>query len=223
MKTGKVRNRRSFVFTGVLFLLFAAFTALLRVVDVEPVGPNGSAVGFGAINKWVHELSGTYMPLYTLTDWLGLVPIFICVGFAVLGAVQLIKRKSLLRVDSDILVLGGFYLLTIAAYAFFEIFVINYRPVLINGNLEASYPSSTTMLTLCVTVTTIMQFHERVKNKAVRLALNLLLGVFAAFMVIGRLISGVHWFTDILGGVLLSAALIMLYALVANGVVKKFE
>ena len=34
---------------------------------------------------------------------------------------------------------------------------------------------------------------------------------FSAFMVIGRLISGVHWATDIIGSILLSAGLFMLY------------
>jgi len=149
--------------------------------------------------------------LYKVTDWLGLVPIFVVLGFAVLGLTQLIRRKSLLRVDSSILVLGGFYVLVMGAYLFFEYYRVNYRPVLIDGILETSYPSSTTMLVLCVMPTAVMQFCSLIRNKTIKNAVNTVLTAFTAFMVIGRLVSGVHWLTDILGGVLLSAALVLLY------------
>lgn len=146
-----------------------------------------------------------------VTDWLGLVPLFVCMGFGILGLVQWIKRKSIRKVDYDILILGGFYIITIAAYLLFESVVINYRPVLIGGILEASYPSSTTMLVMCVMPTAIMQLKSRIKNKAVCNIASVTIIAFIAFMVIGRLISGVHWFTDIVGGALLSAGLVMLY------------
>ena len=128
-----------------------------------------------------------------------------------LGLVQWIKRKSIRKVDFDILVLGGFYIITIVAYLFFESVVINYRPVLINGYLEASYPSSTTMLVMCVMPTAVMQLGSRTKNKVLRNIIAVTIVAFIAFMVIGRLVSGVHWFTDIVGGALLSAGLVMMY------------
>ena len=138
-------------------------------------------------------------------------PIFVCMDFGILGLVQWIKRKSICKVDHDILILGGFYIITIAAYLLFESVVINYRPVLIGGILEASYPSSTTMLVMCVMPTAIMQLKSRIKNKAVRNIASVTIIAFIAFMVIGRLISGVHWFTDIVGGALLSAGFVMMY------------
>lgn len=151
------------------------------------------------------------MSLYTMTDWLGLVPLGVAMGFALLGLVQLIKRKHLREVDFSILVLGGFYLVVMAAYVLFEVFVVNYRPVLINGHLEASYPSSTTMLVMCVMPTAIMQLNARIKNYALRRCAAFVMAAFIVFMVIGRLLSGVHWVTDIVGGALLSAGLVMLY------------
>ncbi|WP_330694457.1 phosphatase PAP2 family protein [Intestinibacter bartlettii] len=180
-------------------------------MDVQKVGPKESAVGVATFNVFFHNLTGVHMIIYNITDWLGVVAFLIVLGFAILGAVQLIQRKSLFKVDYDILVLGGFYILVVVAYVIFEVFAINYRPILIDGHLEASYPSSTTLLVMCVIPTAIMQFYKRIKNKDIRNIVICILSVFMAFMVIGRLVAGVHWFTDIIGGALLSSSLVMLY------------
>ena len=151
------------------------------------------------------------MRLYVVTDWLGLVPIAICIGFGVFGLVQLIRRKSLFRVDFDILLLGVYYILVIAGYLVFEMIPINYRPIPIDGHMEASYPSSTTLLVLSVMPSLILQIKRRCRIKAVRLIVYVFSVSFSVFMVIGRLISGVHWATDIIGSVLLSFGLFELY------------
>ena len=203
-------------FVGAGFLgAFVLWTVLVSFVDIRPIGPNGSRVGFAAMNGFVHGLTGVNLLLYTITDWLGLVPIAVAFGFAVLGLVQWIKRKSLLKVDRSLLALGGFYMVVLAAYIFFEIVVINYRPTLIDGYLEASYPSSTTMLVMCVMPTAMMQLRTRIKNRVFRRCVLIAIAAFIAFMVIGRLLSGVHWLTDIIGGALISAGLVMIYASVS--------
>ena len=207
-----------FILGGILLVLFVLFTWSLTFFDVQPIGPNGSSVAYASINHAVHKLFGVNMTLYNITDWAGVAAIFIALGFAVLGLVQLIKRKSIRKVDSSILILGVFYILVFSAYVFFEFHVINRRPVLINGILEASYPSSTTMLAMCVLPTAMTQFHRLIKNIKVRKAVNALCGLFTAFMVIGRLICGVHWFTDIFGGLIFSVAMILLYCSANNSI-----
>ena len=199
-----------------MLAVFVLWTVLICFVDVQAIGPEGSSVGFSTINGFIHELTGVNWFLYTVTDWLGLVPIGVAFGFAVLGLVQWIKRKSLLKIDRSILTLGGFYIVVMAVYILFEIVVINYRPTLINGHLEASYPSSTTMLVMCVMPTAMMQLRARIKNDLFRRCVMFAIAVFIAFMVIGRLVSGVHWISDIIGGVLLSAGLVMMYYSVSN-------
>lgn len=194
-----------------LLTAFALWTLAVLRVDVQPIGPQGSCVGLAGLNGSFHRLTGVSMTLYTVTDWLGLVPIGICSAFGLLGLGQWIRRRSLRRVDGSLLVLGGFYIVVMAAYALFEVFVVNRRPVLIGGVLEASYPSSTTMLVMCVIPTAIMQLAGRIRRRSLRIALSVLLTAFLTFMVAGRLLSGVHWITDIVGGALLSAALVMLY------------
>ncbi|MBP3321624.1 MAG: phosphatase PAP2 family protein [Clostridia bacterium] len=209
-------NKRRLVWGAGFVAAFVLWTVLIRFLDVRAIGPQGSSVGFGALNRFVHDLTGVNLILYTLTDWLGLVPIAVAVGFAVLGLAQWIGRKSLKKVDRSILALGAFYVVVIAAYLFFEAVVINYRPVLINGYLEASYPSSTTMLVASVMPTAAMQVRLRIKNTALRRCVILAIIAFTAFMVIGRLLSGVHWITDIIGGVLLSAGLVTIYFSICN-------
>ena len=156
------------------------------------------------------------MLIYTITDWLDLVAIIICMCFGVLGFAQLVKHRSLLKVDTDILLLGAYYVLVILCYLLFEMVPINYRPILINGNLEASYPSSTTLLVLSVMPTLKYQTDRRIANPVIRKAITVFVIVFAAFMVIGRLISGVHWVTDIAGSVFLSSGLFMIYRYMAD-------
>ena len=212
----KKKSGRLFLVGTSLLISFVLWTVLILFVDVRAIGPEGSSVGFSAINGFIHELTGVNWFLYTVTDWLGLVPIGVAFGFAVLGLVQWIKRKSLLKVDRSILTLGGFYIVIMAVYILFEIVVINYRPTLINGHLEASYPSSTTMLVTCVMPTAMMQLCARIKNDLFRRCVMFAIAVFIAFMVISRLVSGVHWISDIIGGVLLSAGLVMMYYSVSN-------
>ena len=203
-----------------LLIAFVGWTALVSFVDVQAIGPKGSSVGFATINEFVHNLTGVNMSLYVITDWLSIIPLVLVFAFGIFGFVQLIRRKSLLKVDADILVLGGFYIVVMIAYVFFEMFVVNYRPVLINGFLEVSYPSSTTMLVMCVIPTVVMQFRDRIKNIQIRKAINFLLIAFMIFMVVCRLVSGVHWLTDIIGAALLSSSLVMFYY-VANKLFSK--
>ena len=204
-------KRKSFYSGLGLLALFIIWTVALGFVDVGEIGPQGSSVGFATLNKMIHNITGVHMSLYIITDWLGLVPICFIMGFGILGLCEWIKRKNLFKVDFSILTLGGFYIIVMAAYIFFEMFVVNYRPILINGILEASYPSSTTMLVMCVMPTAIIQFNARIKNNVLKRFVASAIIAFIVFMVIGRLVSGVHWFTDIIGGALLSTGLVLMY------------
>ena len=207
----KRKTNRELYAAGAMLIAFVLWTVLVRLVDVRAIGPKGSYVGFATLNGMVHALTGVNWSLYVITDWLGLVPILVVLGFAILGLLQWIKRKSLAKVDRSLLLLGGFYVIVVAVFMTFETLVINYRPMLIEGVLEASYPSSTTMLVMCVMPTALMQFYERIKKEALKRCVAVILLAFTAFMIIGRLLSGVHWVTDIIGGALFSTGLVMTY------------
>ena len=208
--------KKNLVISLSLLAAFALWTIALIFIDVQAIGPGSSSVGLATINAMFHDWTGVHMVIYTITDWLGLVPVAFGFGFASLGLIQWIQRKNLFHVDFSLLVLGGFYMIVLAAYLLFEAHVVNYRPVLINGYLEASYPSSTTMLVMCVMHTAMMQLNSRIQNAAFRQCVRILIALFIGFMVIGRLLSGVHWLTDIIGGALLSAGLVMVYHTVSK-------
>ena len=202
--------KKCYIAFGVI-LAFVLWTVLVLYVDVKPIGPQGSEVGFATLNEFFHNLTSVHMSLYFITDWLSLIPLCFIVGFAIAGLFQWIKRRKLSKVDYSLFVLGGFYIVVMAVYILFEFVVVNYRPILIDGFLEASYPSSTTMLVMCVMPTAIMQLTDRIKNNIIRVSVAVILSLFSVFMVVGRLLSGVHWLSDIIGGALISCGLVMLY------------
>ena len=204
-------QKKWFVRAIAFLAAFAVWTVMVCLIDVQPIGPMETSVGLAGINGYIHRITGVNWALYTITDDLSLVPVSICVWFAVLGLVQWIKRKKISKVDADILALGAFYVLVMGMYVLFECCVVNYRPVLVEGALEASYPSSTTMLVLCVMSTACMQGKRRIRHDKMQRMISTMIIAFSVFMVAGRAFSGVHWFSDIVGGILLSAGLTAMY------------
>ena len=206
------KSGKNLLFAGSIFIVaFITWTILIQKVDVKMLGVNGTNIGFATINYWFHQLTGVNMTLYIITDWLGLIPIFICMIFGVMGIIQLIQRRRVFKVDYDIILLGIYYVLVVLGYLIFEMIPINYRPILIEGFLEASYPSSTTLLVLCVMPTLVEQVERRFENTMVKRLVKALVICFSVFMVVGRLISGVHWLTDIVGSIMLSVGLFCIY------------
>lgn len=203
--------RKKLIITLIMFVVFAVFTVLVKTVDVQDIGPEFSKIGFAGLNAKVNLALGESEFWYKVTEALGIFSILVGLCFALLGVIELIKGKSLKAVDADIYALGGFYVLLGIAYVAFEKIVINYRPVLEDGELAASYPSSHTVLIVGIMITTALQLSNRLKGRKIRRPACIACGVLAAVAVIGRLLAGVHWFTDILGGVILAASLIMLY------------
>ena len=203
-------KKRNIILSIILTVLAIGYTFLVKKIDVRAIGPNNSVVGFARLNKAFSNLVGSNMTLYKITEILGIIVILIVLVYGLIGLIQLIKRKSLLKVDKDILLLGGLYVLMGIVYVFFEKFIINYRPILIDGELEASYPSSHTILAICICVSSLIVSKNYVPEKYRKITniitIVLLVGVF-----LGRTISGVHWISDIIGGVIISVMLLMYF------------
>lgn len=206
----KNTNKRLMYF-GVFLCVALLFTLLVKVVDVRAIGPKGTSVGFSHINGFFHKLSGVNMILYDITDFLGIVSILVVVYFAFKGFMQLVREKSLFKVDKYIIALGVLYGVVMATYVVFEVLIINYRPIIMPGEIEveASFPSSHTML-ICVVLGSAAIVWSKVweGNETLRKCLVYACYFCIGFTIAGRLFSGVHWFTDILGGVFYSLAMI---------------
>ena len=213
-------KKKNIIISIVLIILSVLFTALVKNVDVKPIGPNESMVGFADINKLFHNLIGSNMTIYKVTEVLGYIPIAMALVYVFIGLKQLIKRKSLLKVDKEIYVLALFYVLVVGVYVFFEKFVINYRPILIDGLLEASYPSSRTLMSICLCGSSIIINKKLFKNKLGDIE-NILSVILILLIVVGRIISGVHWFTDILGGIIISSALLVIFYSIISSIKPK--
>ena len=207
-----MKVKRTIIGALVLLLMFIIWTLIVCTADVKVIGPNESEVGLATINESIHNYIGVNMTLYSITDILSIIPIGLAISFAITGLVQLIRRRSLIKIDRDILCLGVYYVAVMLFFILFEIFPVNYRPVLIEGTLEASYPSSTTLLVISIMLTAITIIRRRIKSKRMMLVVSISVYSFTVFMVIGRFISGVHWFSDIIGGVLLSLSLVLLFS-----------
>lgn len=202
------KRRKEILLCGGLFAVAIIYTLLVKYIDVQEIGPNDSLVGFATINNFMFNLTGVNMLWYDITEWWGFVPLFIAFIYAMIGFIQMIKRRNILKVDKEILGLCVYYIIVIGLYIFFETCIINYRPTLMDGILEASYPSSHTLLSVCICGSSLIINKYLFKNRNFFKAENIISILSILVIVIGRFISGVHWFTDIVGAILISIALL---------------
>lgn len=194
--------------------LFAALIAVLGTVDVAAIGPEGTKVGLSHLNQAAHDATGENFALYDITQYLGYATLLLAAGFAALGLMQLIQRKSLQKVDKALLLLAGLYAVVAVLYALFEKVIINYRPVIMPDETapEASFPSTHTMLFFTILGSAAMVIGRYVKQPKAALLIRVACVVVIILGVAFRFGSGVHWLTDICGGILISSALLLAFS-----------
>ena len=213
---------------GLFYVLFLALIVLLCLVDRMPRG-DGTEIGLATLNcgcfAAVALLNGSIdgnlelsMKLYKLTEYLGYFAILVLCVFALIGFLQLLRRRSLKKVDREILAMGGLFIVTLAVYVFFEKVVINCRPIIMPGEsgFEPSFPSSHTVMSIVILGSAALVLKKYVPSPALCTLLRIACVLLILVMVCCRFLSGCHWFTDILGGVLVSLALLFLFSAVID-------
>ena len=205
-----MEKNRGFVLPAVLAALTLLYIVLLKTVDVAAVGPQSTSVGFSHLNQSVFNAFGVNESWYKVTEVLGIGSIALAFVFALMGFIQLMQRKNILKVDHQLLAAGALYFAVIALYVLFEIVVINYRPVIMPGETapEASFPSSHTMIGSVIMGSAVILSEYYINNENLRQTVQVVLCILIMVMTFGRLLSGVHWLTDIIGGVLISLTLL---------------
>lgn len=209
-----MKSKKSFVVSGIFAIISILWIVLVKTYDVAQIGPMDTSIGFSHLNSWCHEFFGINIIWYKITEVLGILALMVCAAFALVGMLQLVKRKRVAKVDKIILKLGGLYAVVIALYVMFEKVIINYRPIIMPDATEpeASFPSSHTMLICVVMASTIMVLDQYIKNKRLALIVRVACVIIMVITVVGRLVCGVHWLTDIIGGILISIALLTAFS-----------
>ena len=60
-QTTMKQNGKILLFLGSIFIgAFIMWTLLIQKVDVQPLGLNGTNIGFATINYWFHKLTGVH-------------------------------------------------------------------------------------------------------------------------------------------------------------------
>jgi len=215
-----MKESKKYLISSIILVLIAIiFTVLVKVIDKGAIGPNDTVVGFQAINDYIKNMFPFNNTLYKITKYAGFIPLIFGLYYAFIGFMQLVKKKSLKKVDSKIYLIAGFYIVVLILYVLFDKIAINYRPVIIDNELEPSYPSTHVLLAMCFCLSSVIISKYYMKKDTIRKIVNIATWILMLFIVVGRMMCGCHWFTDIIGGVLISLALLNIF----NTILLKLE
>ena len=204
--------KKRFIAGSALLAIFIIFTLLITLVDVKASGESGAMVGFSSVNSAFFECFGSNDGLDTVSDVILLLSFAYVFGFALVGALQLIKRKSLFKVDKHVLLMGALMVVLAIIYVVFELFEINCRPILVDGVLEASYPSTHVLFSTTILASSTLLLQRMVKNRRLLIAAYGITASLGILGIVSRTLSGAHWITDIVASVILSLALVTLFS-----------
>lgn len=221
------KTKNNYLISLVLLVIAVVFTILVTKVDVKTVevkpiegvtqeGVLTTEVGFATLNQAVSNKVGFSETFYKISKYAGYLALILVAFYGFTGLIELLQKKSLKGVNKVLYALAAFYVCVAIVYVVFEVLVINYRPVDLGEGLEASFPSSHTLLALCVCGSSLIVSKYVIKKENFKKCLNIISWVVMILVVCTRILSGVHWITDIFGGVLISLFMIQVFSCVVK-------
>lgn len=211
-----MKNRRAAIESIAALILLTAFVLLiimLKTVDTAAIGPENTVIGLSRINEATHNAIGESSTWYLISEASGALAFPVALVFAFYGIYELIKKKSFKAVDKELYCLAALYASAAVIYLFFETVIINYRPILEKGELAASFPSSHTLISITVYGSAAIILKSVLHDKKKKTTISSVLIFLMILTVVARLFSGVHWLTDIIGAILVSSSLLLLFDL----------
>lgn len=154
-----------------------------------------------------------------ITDVIVASAIAVVVVFACLGLYQWVSRKSLKKVDPQLLWMPlPLAIMAVVYFIFEKLIVLNVRP---NGSGEPSFPSTHVMITATVFFITMLIIPKYVKQKSLRIILEVIMVIMIILICIGRVLANMHWPIDVVGGVGFAFIFAEIYYLALKKTLKK--
>ena len=139
--------------------------------------------------------------------------------FVILGLCQWISRKSLKKVDKELLWFSLPLALMAITYVVFDKFLIlNTRP---DGSGETSFPSTHVMVATTIFLLTAIILPKYIKSKVACAVLYLFMLAFIVLISVGRVLANKHWTSDVLGAIGFSFIFVAIYCLIYQLIIKR--
>lgn len=201
----KFFNKNSII--GLSFLGLFLLLIILLQFDKNIITISGKEVGLSHINDLIDYKSNKKLDI--ISDILLYTSFIVAIAGVVIGLYQLITRKSLFKVDSFIIIFGIFLVAAVILWILFDYVIkINYRPL--NPN-EGSFPSTHVLLTVFLTNVGGLMLAKYCKNTTLIIVAYVVSLLFIILVVLFRILSGMHYITDVFGGLFLGFSLSYLF------------
>lgn len=190
-------------------ILFLVLTVSLLLVDVQSAG--AQTVGWASLNFWWHDLISVQHGWHIVSNIVATVTLLALCAMVVWQFIIMLRGKSFRAFLKQWLAFDITVILLVLCYVLFQIVVVNYRPIMIDGMAEVSYPSSHILLFATLLPLIVCECWHNVPSKVWRRVIAVSALVLMVVGIVARALCGYHWLTDSVGALLLSAALVAWY------------
>lgn len=197
-----MRRKSLDIIISILWLILLIFTILVSFVDVKIFNVTNTKIGLYSLNKifLVNSINSNYINI--ISNGIFLICLLVIILMLLLITFEYFKTKKINKNNLNFFI--HFLIMVLIWIIFDKILIINYRPILINGNIEGSYPSTHVMVSTFVLLFLSDQLKKIFKNDKIFYIISIGLIIIQS---ISRILLTMHWFTDIIGGLLIGCLL----------------